>query len=475
MILMASSNHDPVDLSRIFDVLVIGGGNAALCAAMTARETGADVLLLECAPRELRGGNSRHTRNLRYLHKSGDHILTGPYLEDEFWDDLLRVTEGQTDEELARLTLRESAEVGRWMEQHGCRFQPPLKGTLHLARTNAHFLGGGKALMNAYYVTAEKSGVGILYDAEVQDIEIQDGRFASASVLSNGTTHTVRAKAVVAASGGFQANISWLKDAWGDAADNFIIRGSPYDTGKVLRVLLDLGAKPVGDPRQCHAVALDARAPKFDGGIVTRLDCVPLGIAVNNQGVRFYDEGEEFWPKRYAIWGRLIAHQPDQIAYAIIDSKSIDLFMPSVFPPIEADSIGELAEKLTLDPSTVEKTVTAFNRSVKPGTFDLSALDDCVTEGLDIPKSHWARPIDKPPFYGYPLRPGITFTYLGLSVNHRAQVIMQDGEPVPNIFAAGEIMAGNILGRGYLAGFGMTIGTVWGRIAGKEAAHVAIG
>ena len=236
--------------------LVIGGGNAALCAAMTAREAGADVLLLECAPQALRGGNSRHTRNLRYLHKSGNDILTGPYLEDEFWEDLIRVTEGQTNEALARLTLRESTEVGSWMERHGCRFQPPLKGTLHLARTNAHFLGGGKALMNAYYTTAEKTGVRILYDAEVRDIELKDGMFVSALFVSHGTTQMVRAKAVVAASGGFQANVSWLKDAWGDAADNFIIRGSPYDKGQVLRVLLDLGAKPVGDPRQCHAVAL---------------------------------------------------------------------------------------------------------------------------------------------------------------------------------------------------------------------------
>jgi len=471
--LMASHTHDPVDLSRIFDVLVIGGGNAALCAAMTARESGAEVLILESAPQHFRGGNSRHTRNLRYLHETGNDFLTGPYPEDEFWDDLLRVTGGQTDEPLARITIRESNDVGKWMEKHGCRFQPPLRGTLHLGRTNAHFLGGGKALMNAYYATAYRLGVKVLYDAEVHDIEMGDGEFNSAVFNFQNDTHKVRAKTVVAASGGFQANVSWLKDAWGDAADNFIIRGSPYDDGRILRVLLDLGVKPVGDPRQCHAIALDARAPKFDGGIVTRLDSVPLGIVVNKHGMRFYDEGEEFWPKRYAIWGRLIAQQPDQIAYSIIDSKSIDLFMPSVFPPIEADTIGVLAEKLTLDPSVLEETVAAYNKAVQLGTFDLSVMDDCVTEGLDIPKSHWARRIDAPPFYGYPLRPGITFTYLGVSVNDRAQVIMQDGQPVPNIFATGEIMAGNILGKGYLAGFGMTIGTVWGRIAGKEAAHVA--
>ncbi len=170
------SNHEYINT----DVLVVGGGNAALCAAMTAREAGANVLLLESAPKEFRGGNSRHTRNLRYLHESGNDYLTGPYPEDEFWEDLLLVTEGQTNEQLARFTIRESNNIGAWMEQHGCRFQPAMRGTLHLARTNAFFLGGGKAMMNAYYATALKLGVEIMYDAEVRDIEIRDGKFASA-------------------------------------------------------------------------------------------------------------------------------------------------------------------------------------------------------------------------------------------------------------------------------------------------------
>ncbi len=277
------------------------------------------------------------------------------------------------------------------------------------------------------------------------------------------------------ASGGFQSNLEWLKEFWGDATNNFIIRGTPYNKGRMLRVLLDNGAKPVGDSRQCHAVAIDARAPKFDGGIVTRLDCVPFGIVVNKHAQRFYDEGEDFWPKRYAIWGRLVAKQPEQTAYSIIDSKSIDLFMPSVFPPIEADSISEMAAKLELDPAALRETVSVFNKSTRPGTFDSTVLDDCATTGLEPSKSHWARPLDTPPYYGYPLRPGITFTYLGVAVNERAQVIMQNDRPAPNIFAAGEIMAGNILGKGYMAGFGLTIGTVFGRLAGKEAARYAIG
>lgn len=464
-------NHEHIKT----DVLVIGGGNAALCAAMTARDAGANVLVLESSPKEFRGGNSRHTRNLRYLHKSGNNYLTGPYPEDEFWDDLLHVTKGKTNEQLARFTIRESENIGLWMEKHGCHFQPAMRGTLHLARTNAFFLGGGKALMNAYYSTALKQGVEVLYDAEVRDLEIRNRKFTSAFFVSQGTTQMVRAKAVVVASGGFQANLEWLKDYWGDPTQNFIIRGTPYNKGRMLRVLLDQGVKPVGDPRQCHAVAIDARSPKFDGGIVTRLDCVSFGIVVNKQAKRFYDEGEDFWPKRYAIWGRLVAQQPDQIAFSIIDSKSINLFMPSVFPPFEANTISELATKLELDPFALEETVNSFNESIRPGTFDATELDDCQTKGLKPPKSHWARSLDTPPFYGYPLRPGITFTYLGVTVNERAQVIMLNGHPMSNIFAAGEIMAGNILGQGYMAGLGLTIGTVFGRVAGREAAQYAIG
>jgi tricarballylate dehydrogenase len=174
-----------------------------------------------------------------------------------------------------------------------------------------------------------------------------------------------RAGAFVLAAGGFESNIDWLTSIWGAAASNFVIRGTPYNTGAVLKQMLDHGAQPVGDPAECHAIAVDARAPKFDGGIVTRLDSLPLGIVVNTRCERFYDEGEDFWPKRYAIWGRLIARQPDQLAYSIVDAKVARLFMPSVFPPIEANSIAELALRLNLSPDALEAAVTAFNRAVQ--------------------------------------------------------------------------------------------------------------
>ncbi len=460
-------------MEQMPDVLVIGGGNAALCAAMTARRAGARVRLLESASEAERGGNSRHTRNIRYAHERASTHLTGPYSDDEFWSDLQRVTGGETDEALARLAIRESRDLGTWMPEQRVQWQAPLRGTLHLSRTNAFFLGGGKALINAYYDTAQKLGVKIEYGAEVCELEIHDGRFLAARVAGEAGVCDIQARAVVAASGGFEANLSWLREYWGDAAANFAVRGTRHNKGRVLRALLDQGARPVGNPREFHAVAVEARGPRFDGGIVTRLDSIPFGIVVNKQARRFYDEGEDLWPMRYAIWGGLIARQPDQLAYSIVDAKQATRFLPSLFPPIRADSLGELARALELPPAALEQTVREFNRCVRPGTFDPSQLDDCRTEGLDPPKSHWAVPFEAPPFFAYPLRPGVTFTYLGVAVTERAQVVMNDGRPAQNVFAAGEIMAGNILGRGYLAGFGMTIGTTFGRIAGREAARDA--
>ncbi|MBO0755130.1 MAG: FAD-dependent tricarballylate dehydrogenase TcuA [Bradyrhizobiaceae bacterium] len=459
-----------IDLNRRFDVLVVGGGNAALCAAIGARRAGASVLVLEAAPKFYRGGNTRHTRNMRCAHDSATGTLTGPYTEEEFFDDLLRVTGGQTDVQLARHMIHESKDVLHWIVQQGIRFQPSLGGTLSLGRTNSFFLGGGRAMLNTLYQTAEKLGVEVLYDAPVTDLDIQDGMFLSAIVTRGVEKIAVRAGALVAASGGFESNIEWLKQYWGAAAENFLIRGTPYNRGTLLKVLLDRGVQEVGDPTQCHAVAIDARAPKYDGGIITRLDCVVFGIVVNKHAQRFYDEGEDVWPKRYAIWGRLIAGQPDQIGYIIFDASSLNLFMPSLYPPISAGSIRQLASKLELNPDAFEKTIADFNAAVRPGTFTHTDLDDCRTEGLVPPKSHWARRIEAPPFYAYPVRPGITFTYLATRVNNEARMLMRSGKPSANMFAAGEIMAGNVLGRGYAAGMGMTIGSVFGRIAGREAA-----
>jgi tricarballylate dehydrogenase len=458
------------------DVLVIGGGNAALCAALMAAEAGASVLLLEAAPREWRGGNSMHTRNLRCMHDAPQDVLVEAYPEEEYWQDLLKVTGGLTDEHLARLTIRASSTCRDWMRSHGVHFQPPLSGALHVARTNAFFMGGGKALVNAYYRSAERLGVRIRYDAPVDRIEVEDGCFVAAWVKGE----RIAARSCVLAAGGFESNIAWLREAWGQnergewPADNFLIRGTRFNQGVLLKHLLDdHDADRIGDPTQAHMVAIDARAPLYDGGICTRIDCVSLGVVVNREARRFYDEGEDFWPKRYAIWGRLVAQQPGQIGYSIIDSKAIGRFMPPVFPGVQADTLPELACKLGLDIDTFMRTLQDYNAACRAGSFDHTQLDDCHTEGVLPAKTHWARPIDTAPFYGYALKPGITFTYLGLRTDDTAAVHFGDVAS-DNLFVAGEMMAGNVLGKGYTAGVGMSIGTAFGRIAGTNAARAAL-
>ena len=457
------------------DVLVIGGGNAALCAALMAREAGASVLLLEAAPREWRGGNSQHTRNLRCMHEAPQDVLVDAYPEEEYWQDLLKVTGGATNEALARIVIRESSRCRDWMRLHGVHFQPSLSGALHTARTNAFFMGGGKALVNAYFRSAEALGVQVRYEAPVDALELDNGRFVAARIGSE----RIEARSCVVASGGFESNREWLREAWGRnaagewPADNFLIRGTRFNMGVLLKFLIDAGADVIGDPTQAHMVAIDARAPLYDGGICTRIDCVSLGVVVNRLAQRFYDEGEDFWPKRYAIWGRLVAQQPGQIGYSIIDAKAIGRFMPPVFPGRQANSLAELARQLELPEAAFVRSAADFNAACRVGTFDHASLDDCHTVGLTPAKTHWARPLDTPPFYGYALKPGITFTYLGTKVDARAAVHFGGG-PSPNLFAAGEIMAGNVLGRGYTAGVGMAIGTAFGRIAGREAATVAL-
>lgn len=454
-----------------YDLLIAGGGNAALCAAISAAECGLNVVLCEAAPIGFRGGNSRHVRNHRAAHDRPTAVLSESYSEEEYFDDLMRVTAGKTNEYLARLAIKESAHVAQWMSDRGVRFQRALGGTLSLGRTNPFFLGGGKALLNALYRHADRLAVRVIYDAEIISLDVENGFFSGAKVRFRGFESHVKARGFVAASGGFQANLQWLEEAWGPAARNFTVRGTPYAKGTLLRALMDHDMAPVGEADQCHAIALDARAPKFDAGIASRIDSVPFSIMVNRDAQRFYNEGEDFWPKRYAIWGRLIAAQPDQIAYSLIDSKALDLFMPSLFPPIQSETIEGLAIQLGLDVEKLVATVQTYNDACQPAEFDPTAHDGARTVGLSPEKTNWARPLDSPPYYAYPMRPGITFTYLGVTVDQSARVQMRTGKPAANIWAAGEIMAGNILGQGYLAGIGITIGSVFGRKAGEDAAQ----
>jgi len=457
----------------LVDVLIVGGGNAALCAALAARSRGANVLVLERATREWRGGNSKYTRNLRCAH-DGHPVMSGSYSSEDFLDDLGHVLGPGSDPELTRTMISHSRDLPGWIESHGVRWQPAYKGTLQLSRTNWFFLGGGKALLNAYYASAERAGVQFRYQSQVSELVVSAGRCTGAIVKQGESEVTIPARAVVVACGGFEANSSWLREVWGAAADSYVIRGSRHNDGNILKQLLDLGATPCGSARAMHAVAVDARSPKYEGGIVTRIDSVPFGIVVNREGKRFYDEGEDVWPKRYATWGRLIAEQDGQIAYSIFDSQTLKHFLPGIYPPLEAPSIQELADRLHLPPGALEETVRTYNsRTPRAGRLDPSRLDQLRTRELSPPKSNWAQRLDSPPYFAYPLRPGITFTYLGVRIGPDTRVLNGTGS-FKGLYAAGEIMAGNILERGYVAGTGMTIGTVFGRMAGEEAARAAL-
>ncbi len=423
------------------------------------------MLLVERGPQRDRGGNSKYTRNIR--------CASDAYPEEELFSDLVGVTGEEIDLELARFAIAQSREAPAWMESHGVRWQPAFRGTIALDRTNKFFLGGGKALLNVYYRALEARAVPVRYETRLTAIE-RSGDGFKVTLQHAGGSEQMTARALAIASGGYESNYAWLEREWGTAARQFIIRGTSGNDGAVLQLLFDLGAEPRGNPRGFHAIAVDARAPRYDGGIVTRVDSIPHGIVVNKHARRFYDEGEQVWPKRYAIWGRLIAEQDDQIAYSIYDAKTRGHFVPACFPPVEAATIEGLATALQLDPATLAQTVAEYNAHTTPGAFDIGKLDGLATRELTPPKSNWARPIDTPPYFAYPVRPGITFTYLGVRVDREARVLDRAGVPLAGLFAAGEVMAGNLLTKGYLGGFGMTIGTVFGRIAGREAAaHAA--
>ena len=446
------------------DVVVIGGGSAALCAAIAARRCGASVRLLEQAPVAMRGGNSRHARNFRLMHDRPEPYVPDVYGEQAFLADLLRVTRGASNERLAHLLIRGSATITPWLESHGVHLQTASHGRLPYSRRTAFLLGGGKAMVNALYATATALGVVISYESEVVGLDGDDDR-CTVIVVRHGEQERVVAKAVVACAGGHQANLDWLRRDIGPAADGFMVRGTPYATGGVLRCLLEAGAKPVGDPARCHMVAVDARGPKFDGGIVTRITAIPHGIVVDRDCRRFHDERADFGKTHFARWGARIAACPGQVAYLILDAVGLARSPPTALPPIQADSIAALAAQLQLDPIALEHTIETFNTA--------TARPDGAAPVDHGATTRTAVPLAVPPFASYPMRPGITFTHYGVGFDDDMRVLRTDGRPFPRVFAAGMIMAANVLGEGYLAGLGVTISAVFGRLAGETAASEA--
>ncbi len=395
---------------------------AALSAAIAARQSGAKVLLAEAAPRELRGGNTRHSRNLRIMHAAPTALIPGSYREEEFLADLAAASQGSADLLLARQLVRGSALLPDWLKSQGVVFQ---SSHIPFSRKTAFFLGGGKAAINALYACAERLGIEIAYGQPIDAVD-----------ASGGGAGPFSARSIVACCGGEQADAPY---------DVFINRGTPFAKGEVLRSLLSQGAAQAGRPHAAHLVAVDARLPEPDGGIVTRVDGMEHGMVVDEAGRRFQDETAIAGPTRYASWGQRVAELPGQRAALILDARGIRKIPLFAFPPVQAQSLPDLASMLRLDPVELTQSAKASDR------------------------------VGEPPFFAFPIRPGITFTCRGVKVDEKARVVWRNGGPCAGIFAAGMIMAPNVLGTGYLAGCGMTIGAVFGRIAGEEAARHALG
>jgi tricarballylate dehydrogenase len=443
-----------VAVKSTWDVVVVGGGIAGLCAAIAARRLGVSVRLLESAPTPFRGGNARHARNFRVVHDAPTPYVPDAYHQREFQADLDRVTGGDSDRALAESLVAGSATITPWLMANGVDLQSPDVGVVPYSRRTVFPLGGGKAMMNALYATAADLGVAISTDHAAG--ALRDDRRGGWIVEASGTPpdpNALAARSVVICAGGAGADAEWLRAHYGDAAEGMMVRGTPYADGRMLSELIALGARSVGDPATCHMVAVDARGPRFDGGIVTRITAIPYGMVVDRSAARIEADGASAEPTHYAQWGPRIAACAEQTAFLILDADGLMRASPQAFPPIVGATIEHLAASLEIDAAALAQSVNAFNAALAAG-------------------SH---PIMEPPFAAYPMRPGVTFVHYGVVVDACLRVVWSDGRSNRNLFAAGMIMAANVIGRGYLAGLGLTLSAVFGRRAGEEAARHVVG
>ncbi len=437
----------------MWDIAVVGGGIAGLSAAIAARRRGASVHLIESAPRALRGGNARHARNFRVAHETSTWYAPDVYTADEFMSELIKVSGDELDREIAWSLIRDTTDIAAWLMGCGVRLQDPRVGTVPYSRRTAFLLGGGKAMMNALYDTAEKIGVAVEYDCEGVALAPEPDGGWSLEAASGADRRRFASRCVIVAAGGPGGDPDWLRARLGPPADAYCIRGGAYSDGRVLQRLIDAGARSVGDPSMCHVVAVDARGPKFDGGIVTRITAIPYGLVIDRNAAPVTVASRDTGRSHYARWGPRIARLPGGVAFLVLDAVGLHRAAPTALPPISADSIVALAEALALDGAALGNAVGAFNAE------------------------HASRrpSIATPPFFAFPLRPGLTFVHYGLAVDDRMRITLADGRSAESLFAAGMIMAANVLRRGYLAGFGITLSAVAGRRAGEAAARHVLG
>jgi len=490
-----------------WDVVVVGGGNAAMCAALSARETGARVLVLEKAPEAWRGGNGFFTAGgFRFAFKSFDELRTligdlsdqeaaqmevDPYTEDNFYDDLMRVTEECADPDMALRLVRESQATVRWMKERGIRWIPMFGRQAYKVGGKFRFwgglvleaVGGGPGLIDMEYASAAKAGIEVRFDTKATRLITDDrGRVTGIAVRTPAGSETIQTRAVVLASGGFEANPEMRTRYLGQNWELARVRGTPYNTGDGIKMALEIGALPWGHWSGCHSVQWDLNAPWHGDrkvGDNFQKHSYPLGLMVNLEGKRFVDEGADFRNYTYVKYGRAVLGQPRRTAFQIFDQKVLDILREEYrireVTKAEDMTIEGLARKLEIDPAGLVKTVSEFNAAVmKDVAFNPAVKDGRGTRGITPPKSHWAQPLDSPPYVGFAVTTGITFTFGGLKIDESGQVIDCEQRPIPGLYGAGELMGG-LFYHNYPGGAGLMAGAVFGRLAGRSAAVAAKG
>ncbi len=493
-------------IEEAYDVVVVGGGNAAFSVAHAARESGDRVLVLEKAPQGRAGGNTYFTAgafrttfggidDLRpLLDDPEDERLSctdlSPYTEEDFAADMRRVTQGRCDEEMTRVLVEDAAEAMRWLHERGIRFR--LMYDRQSFRVDGKWkfwgglvlgtVGGGKGLVEQHTAAASSSGIRVLYESPVVGL-LREGDGPVEGVVyrsADGARHSVRAGAVVLAAGGFEANSEMRAEHLGAKWRQAKVRGTPYNTGEVLGMALEAGAQRYGQWGGCHAVAWDAAAPPYGDWELTNLltkQSYPLSIVVNMEGRRFIDEGADFRNYTYAKYGAAILEQPGAVAFQLFDKKTVPLLRQDEYtaPGVsryESDTIEGLAEQLGIESTRLEQTISEFNSAVRSGSFNPAIKDGKRTEGIEPPKSNWAQPIDTPPFLAFAVTCGVTFTFGGLRIDEDAHVLDARGKAIPGLYAAGELVGG-LFYDNYPGGSGLTSGSVFGRRAGRSAVRHA--
>ena len=489
-------------MAEQFDVIIVGAGNAAFCAALSAQEQGASVLMLEAAPEEESGGNSRFTAgSMRVVYNGVEDIKTlvpdlteeeiattdfGTYTQDQFFDDMARVTQDRANPDLVELLVTRSFDTLNWMRSKGVRFIPiygrqafKIDGKFKFwGGLTLDAVGGGPGLVNMLTQAAAKRDIEISYKTRALSLLYNGSRIEGLRVRRDGKQEELRAKAVVLASGGFEANPEWRTRYLGPGWDLAKVRGTRFNVGDGIRMALEIGASPCGNWSGCHAVGWERNAPEFGDlavGDQFQKHSYPFSIMVNARGQRFVDEGADFRNYTYAKYGRIILEQPGQFAWQIFDQKvkhlQRDEYRIRQITKVTANTIEELADKLEgVDSAQVVKTIAEYNNAVRTAiSFNPNIKDGRRTEGLAINKSNWANTIDTPPYEGYAVTCGITFTFGGLRITTQGEVLNTDYEPIRGLYAAGELIGG-LFYFNYPGGTGLTSGSVFGRIAGRSAA-----